>query len=55
MQTPLEKAEKWIIERHIKGGRSAQQAAAFYQSNDLVNAKLVIENQRVAEAVVRWK
>lgn len=52
IDTPLEQSRQWIIQRHIRGGRDASEAVVHYERTDLPNARLVIENRRVADEVI---
>ena len=39
VDTPIEQARQWAIERHIAGGRDADDAMLHYERNDLPNAR----------------
>lgn len=46
LDTPIEQAKDWILARHQRGGRAAQDALFHYQRTDLPNAKLVLDCMR---------
>lgn len=54
LDTPMETARQWIIARHVRGGRSAAEAAAWYERVDGPNAKLIAATRARADHVVRW-
>lgn len=54
LDTPFERSRDWILARHVRGGRSPQDAAAHYERCDLANARLVREKLRQPERVLRW-
>lgn len=53
LDTPLEVARRWIIERHVRGGRPRQDAEQWYARVDCRNAELVLARRRSADLVVR--
>ncbi len=54
LDTTLEQSREWILARHIRGGRSPQDAAAHYERCDLANARLVHEKMRRPDRVLWW-
>ena len=46
LDTLLEQAGKWILARHQRGGRTAENALIHYERNDLPNANLVLHCMR---------
>jgi pantothenate kinase len=55
LETDAVTARQWIIGRHVRGGRSAEDAEAHYERTDLPNANLVMSCQRQPTRRVRWR
>lgn len=53
LDTPLDQAREWLIQRHQNGGRSLVEAEARWQQ-DRTNAALILAESRHADWVVRW-
>jgi len=53
LDTPLDVAKRWIIDRHTATGRSGEQARVKYE-NDLRNARRVLERMRPPDLIMRW-
>lgn len=53
VDTPVPVARRWIIERHVRGGRTRKDAEEWYESVDAGNARLVLTRRREADLVVR--
>lgn len=54
LDTPVDIARQWTIQRHIHGGRNPKDAAVQYEHNDAVNTKLVLARRRRADLILRW-
>ncbi len=54
LDTPVQKARRWILDRHEKGGRSPEQAADHYNRVDLPNAQYIMEMMREPDRRFRW-
>ena len=54
LDTDLAQAREWVIGRHIKGGRSPEEADAQYERNDLPNAEQVIASSVRADRILHW-
>lgn len=54
LNTPTDLAHQWIIERHVRFGRSPEAAEHWYQSNDLLNTRTILERSRHADHIARW-
>jgi pantothenate kinase len=52
VETPLDQARRWLIERHVAGGRRLDDAQRHYERNDLPNSHLVIARRRAPDAVL---
>lgn len=53
LDTPMETARRWIMQRHAEVGRSPEEAERRYV-NDLANTRLVLVHSRAADHVVAW-
>ncbi len=53
VDTPIEQARQWAVERHIAGGRDPDGARRHYERNDLPNARFVLNNRRAPDSVIR--
>lgn len=51
---PAERAKRQTIQRHIKFGRTPQEAKLWYETNDQLNADLITQQSRHADLIVRW-
>lgn len=51
---PAEHARKQTIQRHIRFGRTPQEAKLWYETNDQLNADLIRQRSRHADLIVRW-
>ncbi len=49
-----ERAKRWIITRHQRGGRSRADAEGHYERTDRPNAERVLANMQQPRLVVRW-
>ncbi len=54
LDTPLEQARRWIIERHVRGGRSEAAAEDWYRRVDGPNAQLTLATRDRADLRVVW-
>jgi pantothenate kinase len=54
IDTPMERAKKWIIERHMRFGRSPEAAEYWYETNDKLNAQHVLARSLHADRIARW-
>lgn len=54
LETPMEVARASIIERHRRGGRSADDARAHYERNDLPNTTLILNEMREPDLRLCW-
>ncbi len=54
LETPAAIARQWLLGRHIRGSRSAQEAEAHLRRSDDANAALVMSGSRVADLRLRW-
>lgn len=54
LDTPAAQAKAWLIRRHIATGRSIEEANHRYDTNDLVNTRLIQDRGRHGDRVLRW-
>lgn len=54
LDTPTDQARQWVIERHIRFGRSREDAEMWYESNDKLNAQHILDHSRHADRIARW-
>jgi len=54
LDTSAEQAKQWVIARHVRGGRSEEDAAAHYERNDWPNTQLVMQSRERADRIVCW-
>lgn len=54
LDTPVEQAKRWVIDRHIKFGRSPQDAEQWYEHNDRLNVQHILDFSRHADLIARW-
>lgn len=54
LETPIETARRWLVERHVRGGRSPAEAKAHFERTDLPNARLVMARSREPDATLHW-
>lgn len=54
LDTPLDAARQWIVDRHVRGGRSEVDAVAHYERTDLANARLVLNSMREPSRRAAW-
>lgn len=54
LDNELEQLRKHTVERHIRGGRSEQDAAHFYDKSDMQNYRLVIGTKKYADQFLSW-
>jgi len=54
IDTPIEQAKQWVINRHKSFGRSPQQAKLWYETNDLLNTQYIHAHSRHADRIARW-
>jgi pantothenate kinase len=54
LETPAAVARRWLLARHVRGGRSAQEAEAHVRRSDDANAALVLSGSRAADLRLRW-
>jgi len=53
LDTPIEQAKEWILARHQRGRRTAEDALIHYERTDLPNAELVLGSMRTPNR--RWR
>ncbi|MGB0768485.1 MAG: nucleoside/nucleotide kinase family protein [Phycisphaeraceae bacterium] len=51
---PADRAKQQAIRRHIRFGRSPQEAKLWYETNDRHNAEFINQRSRHADLIVRW-
>ncbi|MEM9346166.1 MAG: nucleoside/nucleotide kinase family protein [Planctomycetota bacterium] len=51
---PAERARRQTIQRHIRFGRTPQEAKHWYETNDQLNADFIRDRSRHADLIVRW-
>lgn len=54
IDTPTQVAHRWIIERHMRFGRSPEAAEHWYQTNDKLNTEHILQNSLHADRIARW-
>ena len=54
LHTDPQQAERWLINRHVQGGRSAQEARQRYDYNDGPNTYEILSNSREPDMVFSW-
>ncbi|MFN3165906.1 MAG: hypothetical protein ACE37H_02460 [Phycisphaeraceae bacterium] len=54
IDTPMPRAKRWIIERHMRYGRSPEAAEHWYETNDRLNAQHVLRHSLHADRIARW-
>lgn len=55
LDVPFEELERRLIRRGLDAGRSPEAAALWAQSNDLPNARRVLDGSVPADEVIRWQ
>ena len=53
LETPVEQARTWLLDRHIRGGKTWVQALQHYERTDGLNTQLVMTRQRRPDRVVK--
>ena len=53
LDTPQAQAKAWILARHQRGNRTAENALRHYETNDLPNAMLAMSSMRQPDRIVR--
>lgn len=51
---PAERAKHQTIDRHIRFGRTREDAEQWYATNDQLNADYIAQRSRHADLIVRW-
>jgi len=51
---PAERAKRQTIQRHIRFGRTPQEAKRWYETNDQLNTDYINQHSRHADLIVRW-
>lgn len=51
---PPDRAKRQTIQRHIRFGRTPQEAKLWYETNDQLNTDLITQRSRHADLIVRW-
>ena len=51
---PTERSKRQTIQRHIRFGRTPQEAKLWYETNDQLNADFITQRSRHADLIVRW-
>ena len=54
IDTPIDHARRWIIERHMRFGRSPEAAEHWYETNDKLNTLHVQQHSLHADRIARW-
>jgi len=54
LDTPAQQARRWVIERHVRFGRTPEQAERWYASNDALNTRHILDHSRHADRIARW-
>ncbi|MAE65913.1 MAG: nucleoside/nucleotide kinase family protein [Phycisphaeraceae bacterium] len=54
LDTPVDKARGWTIERHVRGGRDRADAEAHYERSDALNVRLVLDRMRLPDLRLKW-
>ena len=54
LDVDTEQREAWLIERHIRFGRTAAEAEAWVASTDRPNAERIALTRHRADRIVRW-
>lgn len=55
VDTPVDQARQWIVDRHIRGGKSPEQAAQHYAKVDWPNTQLILNHRRAADLTISMK
>lgn len=55
LDTPAKQVRDWLIARHVAGGRSYEQARAWYERVDRANARKIMASQSRATLYVAWR
>jgi len=51
---PAKRAKRQTIQRHIRFGKTPQEAKRWYETNDQLNADFITRRSRHADLIVRW-
>lgn len=51
VDTPADKAKQWVIDRHIAGGLTPEEAAAKYKRNDKPNSEIIAAAMQQADII----
>lgn len=54
LDTPVQQAKQWVIDRHKRFGRTPQEAKRWYESNDALNVEHILDHSRHADRIARW-
>ena len=54
LDTPMQWARQWMVDRHVRGGRGRDDAQAHYEISDALNAKLVLQHMRKPDLTLCW-
>lgn len=54
LHTDPQVAKRWLIGRHVQGGRSAQEAHKRYENNDGPNTYEILSNSREPDLIFSW-
>lgn len=54
LDTPMDTARRWILARHVRGGRTPEDAATHYARNDAANAHQAMQCMRIPDLILRW-
>jgi pantothenate kinase len=52
LETPVNQAQSWLIDRHMRGGKSREQAAAHYERCDGPNTTRVLSERRLPDRII---
>ncbi|MCC7408056.1 MAG: hypothetical protein IT442_08290 [Phycisphaeraceae bacterium] len=55
LDTPLDRARQWILDRHVRGGRTLADAQAHYDRTDAPNAHLILASAERATRRLIWE
>lgn len=54
LDTPVQRAHAWLIDRYLRGGRTRESAQAHYERSDTLNIRLICECSRRPDLRLTW-
>ncbi|MCX5659832.1 MAG: nucleoside/nucleotide kinase family protein [Planctomycetota bacterium] len=54
LETPIERARAWLVDRHVRGGRTRADAEAHVERSDALNIRVIQEGSREPDLRMVW-